>query len=473
MNEQFGYEYDAAANLKRRTNNALVQTFNVDDLNQLTNATRSGTLTVSGTTSAAATNVTVIKAYSQTNSVAPYGDNSFAAAGFSPNDGISVFIATAQDTYGRKDTNSVIAYLPVTPAFTHDANGNLISDGRRGFEYDDENQLIRVTVTNTWKSEFTYDGKMRRRVRKEFFWIGSWALTNEVRYVYDGNVVIQERDGSNLPLVTYTRGTDLSGTRQGAGGIGGLLAQTDQTQLPSGGGQPHAYYHADGNGNVTALLSANGVILARYVYDPFGNTLSKSGPLAEANLHRFSSKEVHANSGLIYYGRRFYEPSLQRWITKDPLGEIGGLNLYGFVHSNPVNRIDPFGLLTPEEIAALQAEANGTSQLITQQKQYIDSLNREIQAWRNAANAATTAEMKGRCSAMYNQMRAELANASAELRQLQAQLRRISNLLAGAGGAAAAAAGGLYATATGVFTAPTVGASFTGFGVTGDAAQLN
>ena len=68
---------------------------------------------------------------------------------------------------------------------------------------------------------------MRRRIRKEYTWCSStWTLTNEVRYVYDGNLVVQERDANNLCQVTYTRGKDLSGELEGAGGIGGLLAST-------------------------------------------------------------------------------------------------------------------------------------------------------------------------------------------------------------------------------------------------------
>jgi YD repeat-containing protein len=107
--------------------------------------------------------------------------------------------------------------------YNYDLNGNLLTDGKRGFDYDDENQLIRVTVTNAWKTEFTYDGKMRRRIKKDYSWNGSsWLQTNEVRYVYDGNLVVQERNANNLPQVSYTRGNDLSGTLQGAGGIGGL-----------------------------------------------------------------------------------------------------------------------------------------------------------------------------------------------------------------------------------------------------------
>ncbi len=290
MHEQFGYAYDAAGNLNYRTNNALVQTFGVNNLNELTTITRSGTLTVAGTTTGTATNVTV-------NSLTAtlYGDKTFSKDGFTVTNGNNAFTAIAQDSYNQKDTNSVTVYLPATVTYLYDANGNLTSDGTRGFDYDDENQLIRVTVTNSWKSEFTYDGKFRRRIRKEFTWSGSWVQTAEVRYIYDGMLVIQERDLNNLPMVTYTRGRDLSGSLEGAGGIGGLLSRTEMAN-----GQT-AYFQADGNGNVTALVNGQQIIVAKYLYDPFGNILSKSGTLADANIYRFSSQEYHQNTGLVLY----------------------------------------------------------------------------------------------------------------------------------------------------------------------------
>src|SRR6185437_10996949 len=125
----------------------------------------------------------------------------------------------------------------------------------------------------------------------------------EVRYVYDGNLVIQERDLNNLPQVTYTRGTDLSGSLQGAGGIGGLLARTANslTLSPQTSIFATAFYHADENGNVTCLIYTNQQIAAKYEYDPYGNILSQSGLLAEMNLYRFSGKEYNTASGLIYY----------------------------------------------------------------------------------------------------------------------------------------------------------------------------
>jgi RHS repeat-associated protein len=252
---------------------------------------------------------------------------------------------------GRVDTNVVAAYLPATNSFSYDGNGNLLSDGLRYFVYDDENQLISVWVTNTWRSDFVYDGRMRRRIRKEFTWqasITNWIETSEVRYVYDGNAVVQERDINNLPTVSYTRGRDLSGSLQGAGGIGGLLARTDHSILnsQSSSANVHAFYHADPNGNITALINGAQILVAKYEYDPFGAILSSCGSLADANLYRFSSKEFHPNSGLVYYLRRFYDSNLQRWLNRDPFGEESGFNLYTCVQNDPVLFVDAFGLWT-------------------------------------------------------------------------------------------------------------------------------
>jgi RHS repeat-associated protein len=349
VHEQFGYAYDPAGNLNYRTNNALIQTFNVNSLNELTTGARSGTMTVEGTTTSAATNVAV-----NTSNAILYADYTFASTNQSLANGTNTFTAIARDSYGRVDTNVSISYLPSSISFAYDQNGNLTNDGRRSFLYDDENQLVRLTVTNgvgsSTRSDFAYDGKMRRRIRTECAWSGSTWVTNQiVRYVYDGNLVIQERYftpqlSTLIPqqAITYTRGRDLSGSLEGAGGIGGLLARTDLSTINSS--QSTSYYHSDGNGNITCLINANQIIVAKYLYDPYGNILSQSGPLADANLYRFSSKELHVASGLVYYLYRFYEPNLQRWLNRDPIGELGAINLYGFIHNNPINSVDLHGL---------------------------------------------------------------------------------------------------------------------------------
>jgi len=334
LQEQMGYAYDAAGNLNYRTNDGFVQMFNVNTLNELTTATRSGTFTVAGNTTTRATNVTVNAAGANI-----YQDYTYAATGFVLTNGGNTFIAVGQDGSGNVCTNTIVANLPATNSFNYDLNGNLLYDGLMAYKYDDENQLIQVEVTNAWMTQFAYDGRMRRRMRTESTWNGSAWLTNSVtRYVYDGNYVIQERDNNNVTDVTYTRGLDLSGSLWGAGGACGLLARTDT------GTNGPVFYHADGDGNVTCLIDTNQLIVAKYLYDPYGNLLSKSGILADTNLYRFASKECHPNSGLIYYLYRYYDPSQQRWLNRDPLGEGGdGDNLYVYCDNDPVNQVDTDG----------------------------------------------------------------------------------------------------------------------------------
>ena len=132
--------------------------------------------------------------------------------------------------------------------------------------------------------------------------------------------------------------TALSGTEQGAGGVGGLLAVSVDGQ----------YYFpcSDHNGNVMAYVSESGAIVAQYTYTPFGEVMSAAGPMAGVFRLRFSTKYQDEATGLYYYGYRFYDPAMMRFISRDPIEEQGGLNLYGFVGNDPVNRWDSLGLAT-------------------------------------------------------------------------------------------------------------------------------
>ena len=265
---------------------------------------------------------------------------------------------------------------------TYDGNGSLTNVDDRGdvmytYTWDDENRLVRLVYNDPaesseywYRSDWVYSGLGRARVRTDYTWSGSaWVPAGTNEYVYDGMRVIQERNGGNVPTVSYTRGPDLSGTMEGAGGIGGLLARS--SGYSAGNWTSHAYYHADGNGNVMCLINSAQTKVASYRYDPFGNTVTRSGTLADANTYRFSSKEIHPKSGLYYYGERFYDPYMQRWPNRDSFGEPGfellrggevdligdGPYLYQFVANSPVNLIDPFGLALEDDVKAAEKAA--------------------------------------------------------------------------------------------------------------------
>src|SRR5258705_5809239 len=108
-------------------------------------------MTVAGTTTSPATNVTV----NASNSIL-YVDYTFVSTNHSLSDGTNTFTAIGKDNLGRVDTNIAIVYLPASPTFTYDSNGNMTYDGEKSFEWDDENQLTRLTATNVWKSKVTY-----------------------------------------------------------------------------------------------------------------------------------------------------------------------------------------------------------------------------------------------------------------------------------------------------------------------------
>jgi len=132
---------------------------------------------------------------------------------------------------------------------------------------------------------------------------------------------------------------DLVGSLSQSGGIGALLALHDT-------GTNEAYLPGyDGNGNVAVMIDvATGALKATYEYSPFGQFLRKEGAYAEANPVRFSTKFTDEETGLVYYGRRYYDPKDGRFVGRDPIEEQGGLNLYAFVANGTVNRWDYLGM---------------------------------------------------------------------------------------------------------------------------------
>jgi RHS repeat-associated protein len=123
------------------------------------------------------------------------------------------------------------------------------------------------------------------------------------------------------------------------------------------------HFQYDGNGNVTEITDHTGAKVATYRYDAFGNTLVATGSYAATNRYRFSTKPLDneiASAPLYYYAYRYYDPITGRWPSRDPIGEYGGINLYGFVGNDGVNSWDLLGLaLDPATRIAISGFAGG------------------------------------------------------------------------------------------------------------------
>jgi RHS repeat-associated protein len=166
---------------------------------------------------------------------------------------------------------------------------------------------------------------MGRRIRKMVseYQSGNWTLTKDEAFVYDHwNVIATyELQPSAVNLqATHTWGLDLSGSIQGAGGVGGLLSSIDYSILST------VCYAFDSNGNVSELADASGNTVAHYEYDPFGRIVAQIGGYAANNAYRFSTKFQDDETGLVYYGYRYYSQELGRWLSRDPVGNPGSYN---------------------------------------------------------------------------------------------------------------------------------------------------
>ncbi len=239
-------------------------------------------------------------------------------------------------------------------SFEYDLDGNLKADGVWTYQYDAENRLTAMETTSAGvqggmtaqRLEFKYDYMGRRVekiVRAGYNGIAFTTVTFQCRYLYAGWDMVAEFDapgGSIGALVrSYTWGLDLAGSRTATGGIGALVQIHDHAQNLT------LFPTYDGNGNVTSLVNASsGAVEAVYEYDPSGQFLRKEGAYAASNPFRFSTKFSDEETGLVYYGHRFFSPALGRFINRDPIGEAGGLNLYGFASNDPISGGDYLGL---------------------------------------------------------------------------------------------------------------------------------
>ncbi len=243
------------------------------------------------------------------------------------------------NNYGVNQLNQYTQTPIAITSPTYDPDGNMTRNSKGDLlTWDGENRLTKVVLAkNAGTVTYSYDHMSRRTVK-------TFGKTTTY-YHYNGWNPIQEKKYAPREVVTkrYTWGKDLSGSPQGAGGVGGLLMVEEDLNKAA---TQYYYPTYDGNGNISEYLNTKGAIVAHYQYDPFGNLTTSTGPKASDFSHKFSTKIHDQETALYYYGYRYYDPVTGRWPSRDPIGERGGLNLYGMVGNSLTGRIDYLGLAT-------------------------------------------------------------------------------------------------------------------------------
>jgi len=214
--------------------------------------------------------------------------------------------------------------------FLYDKNGNLEQKTNKNtgritdYTFDPENLLIRIISKGSVNDipdniiEYRYDALKRR--------IGKTVNGVETQYIYDTEDIVYEYTEGQLHKY-YLHGPDVD------------------EPLKAVQGEISTYYIKDGLGSISDLTSSDGSIHEAYLYNSFGNVVKKVGTIE--NPYMFTGREYDIESGLYYYRARYYDPSIGRFISEDPLNiAAGDANLYSYVFQNPINLTDPSGLET-------------------------------------------------------------------------------------------------------------------------------
>ena len=191
------------------------------------------------------------------------------------------------------------------------------SNGTTNYVYDSENRLVQLRTPNAQLVTYKYD-PFGRRIEKNV----NGVIT---RYVYDREDIIFELDGSGNIVTEFIHGPGI-----------------DEPIAMIRGGQTY-YYHADGLGSIIAITDSAGRVVQRYEYDSFGQITYRQDPNF-VQPYTYTGREYDTESGLYYYRARYYDAKIGRFISQDPIGLAGGINLYSYVENSPLNWTDPDGL---------------------------------------------------------------------------------------------------------------------------------
>ena len=220
--------------------------------------------------------------------------------------------------------NRLISYNGFS--YTYDVNGNMISKTDTAlsqvtsYQYDYENKLKRIDYPDGTYSEYRYD-PFGNRITKDANGTVGWFVYDLVKMLPD--VIAEYDDGGSL-TTSYTHGPGID----------------DVVSMRRGGAS--YYYFTDALGSIRLLNDNSETTVNNYEYDTFGNVVNKTELVV--NTYGFTGRLFDGESGLMYYRARYYDSSIARFITVDPLGLSGGINYYAYVYNNPVCWVDPFGL---------------------------------------------------------------------------------------------------------------------------------
>jgi RHS repeat-associated protein len=210
---------------------------------------------------------------------------------------------------------------------TYDVHGNLTDDGAgKSFEWDAMGRLVAISsgtigVESYRRSEFRYNAVGQRVQQREFTGTNTTPLVKNHLWA-EGVQPVEER---------VQVGGFLETKRFYAHGY----------QHHTAAGTTNYFYTHDHLGSVREVVDASGAIRARYAYTPFGQRTKVQGDL-DADFG-FTGHYFHAASGLNLTLYRAYDSSIGRWLSRDPIGEKGGMNLYGYVGNDPISYVDPDG----------------------------------------------------------------------------------------------------------------------------------